>query len=43
MGYAKENGVWKIKTLDYHSGFGAAYATGCRPCVDDREPARARR
>jgi triacylglycerol lipase len=28
MTYAKENGVWKIKTLDYHSGFGAPYATG---------------
>lgn len=26
--YAKDNGVWKIKTLDYHSGFGASYTTG---------------
>ena len=29
--YAKENGVWKIKTLDYHSGFGAPYSTGWAP------------
>ena len=28
MGYAKENGVWKIRTLDYHSGFAAQYETG---------------
>jgi hypothetical protein len=28
IGYAKENGTWKIRTLDYHAGFGAAYATG---------------
>ena len=28
MGYAKENGVWKIRTLDYYSGFGAQYETG---------------
>jgi len=28
MTYAKDNGVWKIKTLDYHSGFGAPYDTG---------------
>jgi len=28
MGYAKENGVWKIRTLDYYSGFGAPYRTG---------------
>jgi acetyl esterase/lipase len=31
MTYAKEHGVWKIKNLDYHSGFGAAYATGWVP------------
>ena len=31
MTYAKENGVWKIKKLDYHSGFGAPYATGWVP------------
>ncbi|HLF12757.1 MAG TPA: nuclear transport factor 2 family protein [Gammaproteobacteria bacterium] len=31
MTYAKDNGVWKIKTLDYHSGFGASYATGWVP------------
>jgi len=31
MTYAKENGVWKIKTLDYHSGFGAPYSTGWAP------------
>jgi acetyl esterase/lipase len=31
MTYAKENGVWKIKTLDYHSGFGAPYTTGWAP------------
>ena len=26
--YAKEGGVWKIRSLDYHSGFGAPYETG---------------
>lgn len=31
MGYVKENGVWKIDTLTYHSGFGAPYATGWVP------------
>ncbi len=31
MTYAKERGVWKIKNLDYHSGFGASYATGWVP------------
>ena len=31
MTYAKDHGVWKIKNLDYHSGFGAAYATGWVP------------
>jgi len=31
MTYAKENGVWKIKTLDYHSGFAAPYSTGWAP------------
>jgi triacylglycerol lipase len=29
--YAKVNGVWKISRLDYHSGFGAPYATGWVP------------
>ncbi len=28
MTYAKDNGVWKIKTLDYHAGFGSPYQTG---------------
>jgi hypothetical protein len=28
LGYAKDNGVWKIKSLEYHSGFGATYQTG---------------
>jgi hypothetical protein len=28
MGYVEEDGVWKIATLDYHSGFGAPYSTG---------------
>lgn len=31
MTYAKDDGIWKIKTLDYHSGFGASYATGWTP------------
>jgi acetyl esterase/lipase len=31
MTYAKVDGVWKIKTLDYHSGFGAPYTTGWAP------------
>jgi acetyl esterase/lipase len=28
MTYRKEGGVWKIRTLDYYSGFGAPYQTG---------------
>ena len=28
MGYVKQRGVWKIRTLDYHAGFGAPYETG---------------
>jgi triacylglycerol lipase len=28
IAYAKQRGVWKIKTLDYYSGFGAPYQTG---------------
>ena len=31
MTYAKVGGVWKISKLDYHSGFGAPYATGWVP------------
>ena len=31
MTYAKVGGVWKISNLDYHSGFGAPYATGWVP------------
>lgn len=31
MTYAKVDGVWKISTLDYHSGFAAPYATGWVP------------
>jgi acetyl esterase/lipase len=31
MTYAKVDGVWKISNLDYHSGFGAPYATGWVP------------
>jgi triacylglycerol lipase len=31
MGYVKEDGVWKIDTLAYHSGFGAPYSTGWVP------------
>ena len=26
--YAKEDGVWRIRTLDYNAGFGAPYDTG---------------
>ena len=26
--YIKDRGVWKIQKLDYHSGFGASFATG---------------
>src|SRR5262249_27598344 len=29
--YRKEEGVWKIHTLDYYSGFGAPYQTGWVP------------
>ncbi len=39
MGYAKENGVWKIRTLDYYSGFGAPYETGW--AADPNRPRRA--
>jgi hypothetical protein len=39
MGYAKENGVWKIRTLDYYSGFGAQYETGW--ATDPNRPRRA--
>src|SRR5690606_25786261 len=28
MTYVKDDGGWKIKTLDYHAGFGAPYSTG---------------
>jgi acetyl esterase/lipase len=31
IGYAKDHGVWKIRTLDYYSGFGAPYETGWVP------------
>jgi hypothetical protein len=31
MTYEKVAGVWKIDRLDYHSGFGAPYATGWVP------------
>jgi acetyl esterase/lipase len=31
MTYSKVGGVWKIQTLDYHSGFGAPYSTGWVP------------
>jgi triacylglycerol lipase len=31
MGYAKDHGVWKIRTLDYYSDFGAPYRTGWVP------------
>lgn len=37
MTYAKTNGVWKIETLDYYSGFGASYDTGW---VDTAPPRR---
>jgi acetyl esterase/lipase len=31
IGYAKDNGVWKIKTLDYYSGYGSPFETGWAP------------
>jgi triacylglycerol lipase len=31
IGYVKDHGVWKIRTLDYYSGFGAPYQTGWVP------------
>jgi len=37
MTYVKDGGVWKIKTLDYHAGFGAPYSTGW---VAPEEPRR---
>src|SRR5262245_61867063 len=36
MQYAKAKGVWKISKLDYHSGFGAPYATGWIPPAPSR-------
>ncbi len=36
MTYSKDGGVWKIKNLDYHSGFGASYATGWVPPKEPR-------
>jgi acetyl esterase/lipase len=31
MTYTKVGDIWKIQTLDYHSGFGAPYSTGWVP------------
>ncbi len=31
IGYEKDHGTWKIRTLDYYSGFGASYQTGWVP------------
>lgn len=28
LGYAKDGGVWKIQSLEYHAGFGASYQGG---------------
>ncbi|HEY4215296.1 MAG TPA: nuclear transport factor 2 family protein [Steroidobacteraceae bacterium] len=36
--YAKDHGVWKIRTLDYYSGFGAPYQTGWVPQPPRSEP-----
>jgi acetyl esterase/lipase len=41
MGYVKQGSVWKIKTLDYHSGFGASYTTGWAPPEPQSEGAAA--
>jgi acetyl esterase/lipase len=41
MTYVKENGVWKIDNLDYHSGFGAPYTTGWAPPEPQPEGAAA--
>jgi len=45
MQYRKENGIWKISKLDYHSGFGAPYATGwvAPPAAATAPTPRARR
>lgn len=43
IGYAKDHGVWKIRTLDYYSGFGAAYQTGWVPPQTPRPAGAARR
>lgn len=37
MTYRKEDGAWKIATLDYHSGFGASYDTGWIPPPGPRQ------
>ncbi|HEX7079544.1 MAG TPA: nuclear transport factor 2 family protein [Gammaproteobacteria bacterium] len=42
MTYVKEDGVWKIRTLDYYAGFGAPYETGWVVPEQPRE-SRARR
>ena len=39
--YAKVKGVWKISKLDYHSGFGAPYATGWVAPESDPAPSSA--
>ncbi len=41
MTYVKQNGIWKIKNLDYHSGFGASYTTGWAPPEPPAEGAAA--
>jgi acetyl esterase/lipase len=41
--YAKVDGIWKIKTLDYYAGFAAPYATGWVPPQTPRAAAGPRR
>jgi len=40
--YAKEGGVWKIRSLDYHAGFSAPYETGWVAPDEPRSAARRR-
>lgn len=42
MTYRKVDGVWKIQTLDYHSGFAAPYSTGWVPPDPGEAPRSAR-
>jgi hypothetical protein len=39
IGYVKDDGVWKIRTLDYHSGVSGSYDTGWSKARETPTPA----